>query len=109
MAGPISPAGLGRPSNPKLGALFLPKEINMARKQFTSKIGTEVKGTIAASPVTPVAKTITPVRNSAIPKLPVKKEVTREQIAEKAYYISISGQGGSEMDNWLRAERELKA
>ena len=76
----------------------------MARKQTQMKIGPEVK--TVSVPV--VSKTITPVRNSAIPKIPTKKEITYELIAERAYFISISGQGGSEMENWLRAERELK-
>jgi hypothetical protein len=34
--------------------------------------------------------------------------ITYEMIAERAYYISISGTGGSEHDNWHRAEAELK-
>ena len=52
--------------------------------------------------------TSTTVRNSPIPKVAAKKEITHEQIAERAYFIGISGQGGSEYDNWMRAERELK-
>lgn len=36
------------------------------------------------------------------------KNITTEMIAQRAYYIAMSGYGGSEMDNWLRAERELK-
>ena len=31
-----------------------------------------------------------------------------EEIALRAYYISRSGSGGSQDDNWLRAERELR-
>jgi hypothetical protein len=38
-----------------------------------------------------------------------RKQVTQEQIAKRAYEIHISGKGGSELDNWLRAERELRA
>jgi hypothetical protein len=55
----------------------------------------------------------TPVRNSAIPK-PVaataKKpvEIAPERIAKRAYEIYLSGTGGSEQDNWLRAEQELR-
>jgi hypothetical protein len=81
----------------------------MARnKQTSNKIGTEVKST---TPATPVAKVVTPVRNTAIPKVPAaqsKREITNEMIATRAYYISISGQGGSEYDNWTRAEYELR-
>ena len=78
----------------------------MARKQTSNKIGNEVKSTTPA-----VAKVVTPVRNTAIPKVPAvqsRKEVTNEMIATRAYYISISGQGGSEYDNWSRAEYELR-
>jgi hypothetical protein len=52
----------------------------------------------------------TPVRNTAVPKPPASKprEVTHEQISRRAYEIHLSGEGGSEMDNWLRAERELR-
>jgi hypothetical protein len=30
-------------------------------------------------------------------------------IAKRAYEIYLSGKGGSQMENWLRAERELKS
>jgi hypothetical protein len=36
-----------------------------------------------------------------------REPVTRERIAERAYLISQSEQGGSDEENWLRAEREL--
>lgn len=59
----------------------------------------------------------TPVRNTAIPKVAPaatpaaapKKEITREMIAVRAFEISMGGTGGSEFDNWIRAERELRA
>jgi hypothetical protein len=63
---------------------------------------------------TPAAKATvsTPVRNTAIPKAapaqPVKNQISRDQIAKRAYEIHLSGSGGSETDNWLRAERELR-
>src|SRR5262245_49249120 len=58
----------------------------------------------------------TVVRRSSLPRTNVKPAVittpssliTHEQIAERAYFISISGTGGSEQENWLRAERELR-
>jgi hypothetical protein len=34
---------------------------------------------------------------------------TAEQIAERAYYISLEQPGGGAMDHWLQAERELSA
>jgi len=60
-------------------------------------------------------KATTPVRNTPIPKVPAtpvpapKKEITHEMIARRAYEIYLSGKGGSDLDNWLQAERELKA
>jgi hypothetical protein len=72
----------------------------------------------AKKPATPApakaapAVSSTPVRNTPVPKGAVrpapKKEVTYGDIAQRAYEIWASGQGGSEMDNWLRAERELR-
>jgi hypothetical protein len=60
-----------------------------------------------------VVKTVTEARNTAIPKLkPAKKlaalELTQDQIARRAYEIYASGNGGSDTDNWFRAERELR-
>lgn len=65
------------------------------------------KTTTKRTPASPaVAKTV--VRNSPIPRpVAAKKEVTREQIALHAYYI-WTREGGSEYDNWVRAERELR-
>lgn len=58
-------------------------------------------------------RTSTPVRNTPVPRSPSpqgggRREVSHEQIARRAYEISISGSGGNELENWLRAERELK-
>jgi Protein of unknown function (DUF2934) len=48
-------------------------------------------------------------RNSPVPRpSPVKREITHEMIAKRAYEIYVSGKGGSQLDNWLRAERELR-
>jgi|HubBroStandDraft_1064217.scaffolds.fasta_scaffold172481_1 hypothetical protein len=59
-------------------------------------------------------KAQTPVRNSAIPKpsaSPSKRpvEITHELISRRAYFIHLSGKGGSESDNWYRALQELRA
>lgn len=70
----------------------------------------------AAKPlVKPIEKAVsTPVRNTPIPKVaaavaaPAPKQVTRDQIAIRAFEIFASGTGGSEADNWFRAERELR-
>jgi hypothetical protein len=55
-----------------------------------------------------VVKTTAP-RNSPVPKpASVRKEITHEMIAKRAYEIFLSGRGGDELHNWLAAERELK-
>jgi hypothetical protein len=60
----------------------------------------------------------TPVRNSPVPRNETisqarpgqgqRREVTTEQIAKRAYEIWKSGKGGSDLENWIRAERELR-
>ena len=59
----------------------------------------------------------TETRNSPVPRpsspapssKPGARQISHEQIAKRAYEIWRSGKGGSETDNWLRAERELRA
>ena len=70
----------------------------------------------------------TPVRNSPIPRSTQAstatatetatattesrrshQQITQEQIAKRAYEIWRSGKGGSAFENWIRAERELRA
>ena len=86
----------------------------MAKKPTTSS---QKKSTpVRRSPVPKKPKAgSTPVRNTAVPKgksksaAPAPKaEVTYDQIAARAYEIYQSGQGGSEQENWFRAERELR-
>jgi hypothetical protein len=36
-----------------------------------------------------------------------RPKVTHEMIEERAYLIATSGTGGSQLDHWLTAEREL--
>jgi hypothetical protein len=38
----------------------------------------------------------------------VAPEITQEMIAERAYHISESGEGGTDEENWLWAEAELR-
>jgi Protein of unknown function (DUF2934) len=63
----------------------------------------------------PASKAVvsTPVRNSAIPKpAPAARksvEITSDMIAVRAFEIHASGRGGSELDNWFAAERELRS
>ena len=67
---------------------------------------TEVRNTPIPRATTPAPAT----RNQAgtIPA-PAKKQVSKDQIAKRAYEIWRSGKGGSEFENWIRAERELRA
>ena len=80
----------------------------MARK------ATPAKKPAAAAPVKAAKPVVsTPVRHSAIPKavpaaIAAKPAVTHELIARRAFEISCGPTCGSEMDNWLRAERELR-
>lgn len=79
----------------------------MARKSTSSS--SNAKKPAARAATKKPAPVSTPVRNSAIPKVSAaRKEITREMIAVRAFEISVGGTGGSEVDNWVRAERELK-
>ena len=65
----------------------------------------------------------TKVRNTPIPKAPAAptrassgtgtisapRQISHQEIAKKAYEIWKSGRGGSQFENWIRAERELRA
>jgi len=68
----------------------------------------------AAAPVAPAPLTSSsPVRNSPVPKAAAPapragKEISYEMIARRAYEIWQSGTGGSQEENWYRAERELR-
>ena len=78
------------------------KKFSSSPKKFSSPPAKVSPGKAAVS---------SPVRNSPLPKAvsPAirKMELTHDQIARRAYEIHLSGSGGSETDNWLRAEREL--
>ena len=59
----------------------------------------------------------TAVRNTAVPPRASTSSMSssgkrpapsQDQIARKAYEIWQSGKGGSQDDNWFRAERELR-
>jgi hypothetical protein len=79
----------------------------MARQTNNSKSAKTTKP--AAKATKAPAPTSTAVRNSAIPKVQAApKAVTYDMIAVRAYEISQSPECGSELDNWCRAERELK-
>ena len=82
----------------------------MAIRKSTTK--SSVSKTPAASAPAVVS---TPVRNSAVPPRTIssapsskKSPPSYDQIARRAYEIWQSGKGGSQDDNWYRAERELR-
>jgi hypothetical protein len=76
----------------------------MAKKPFYSNSPASKNFTSKAVPAATVS------RNSPLPRPnPAKREITHEMIAKRAFEIHISGKGGSQVENWLRAERELKA
>ena len=78
------------------------KPITPAPKAAAPKVPTRAT-TPSAPPVS------SPVRNSPVPKAQgAPKAITHEMIAKRAYEISQSPQCGSEYDNWVRAERELR-
>ena len=68
----------------------------------------------ARTPAASAPASSTPVRNSAIPPRQStpsqtgRKSPTNDQIAKRAYEIWQSGKGGSQEENWFRAERELR-
>jgi hypothetical protein len=83
----------------------------MAKKPV-SPVVSKKPAVVAKAVPAKAAPVSTPVRNTAVPKAAsrpaVRKEVTYNDIARRAYEIFCSGTGGSETDNWLRAERELR-
>jgi hypothetical protein len=81
------------------------KEIVVPKKPFKAKYSNS-KST--ASRKVPAPTTVT--RNTPVPRpMPAAKPpVTHEMIAKRAYEIYRSPRSGSQVENWLRAERELK-
>ena len=89
----------------------------MAKKPTTSSSKAAAPKIPARAPTTPAAakapvpaaSVSTPVRNTPVPKpQAAPKVITHEMISKRAYEIWQSGTGGSEHDNWTRAERELR-
>ncbi len=83
----------------------------MAKKVTTSSKSVEAPKASVVSKAAAPTKVATAVRNTSIPPKPAaKKEVaiTHDLIAKRAFEIYASGKGGSESDNWHRAERELR-
>jgi Protein of unknown function (DUF2934) len=49
-----------------------------------------------------------PTTRDATSRKAAAPEITQEMIAERAYHISQSGEGGADEENWHRAEAELR-
>ena len=65
----------------------------------------------APAPAPVAARPTTVSRNSPLPKPQTgaaPRTITHEMIAKRAYEIYVSGKGGSQNENWLCAERELR-
>ena len=62
---------------------------------------------VAASQSRGISSSI-PGTRSAVSAAPQAAQVSREAIAGRAYQIWKSGKGGSELQNWVQAEKELR-
>jgi len=51
----------------------------------------------------------TTTRRTTSKKATAAPEITDEMIAERAYHIAQSGEGGTDEENWHRAEAELRS
>lgn len=83
----------------------------MAAKKTTTKASTKSPATKAdkAADTQPAATPVVETRFSNVPPTKAPRPITEDDIRTHAYFISISGQGGSEFDNWCRAENELRS
>lgn len=79
------------------------------------------KAPVAAAPVSVAAPVAPKIAAPVIARTPIaaapakgnggngKSHIPTDAIAKRAYEIWKSGKGGSDIDNWIRAENELKA
>jgi hypothetical protein len=82
----------------------------LKRRSFTMpKKPTYVNSTRSSKPAAKAAPAATPARNTPVPRASAKREITHDMVAKRAFEIHASGKGGSPLDNWFRAERELKS
>jgi hypothetical protein len=85
----------------------------MAAKGTKTEVGTEKPTTRrapskkAAEQGDKPARTEMPVTGKAAKSARVPM-LSQEMIAERAYHISHSGEGGTDEENWHRAEAELR-
>jgi hypothetical protein len=87
----------------------------MAKKatESTSASKKTVSSTAVRNSPIPKSTTASAAATSRGPSAPSSRQSTRqpthEEIARRAYEIWRSGKGGSQFENWIRAERELRA
>ena len=85
-----------------------------AKETKTEAVGTKKPTTPkatskkAAAPQKQAVVTKKPTTRKATSKKAAAPEITQEMIAERAYHISQSGEGGTDEENWHRAEAELR-
>ena len=78
-------------------------EAVVTKKPTTAKATTKK----AAAPEKETAATKKPTTPKATTKKAAAPEITQEMIAERAYHISQSEEGGTDEENWHRGEAEL--
>ena len=89
------------------------KSILAAKPAVASKAPAAQSAGVSAETTTPVRKSVIPKPVAAAANKPATAATPQtfgwHDIAVRAYHISQSDTGGSEDDNWLRAENELKS
>ena len=87
----------------------------MAKKTASSTPAAKAKKTTSTAvrnspiPKAPAAPARTSATAASTPTLNARRPITHDEIAKKAYEIWKSGRGGTAFENWVRAERELRA
>jgi hypothetical protein len=85
-----------------------------AKETKTEAVGTKKPTTPkatakkAAAPEKEAVGIKKPTTPRATSKRAAAPEITQEMIAERAYHIAQSGEGGTDEENWHRAEAELR-
>lgn len=77
----------------------------MAAKQEKPKPEKSKAVPAAKSALKPATRRATP---KATPKKTAELEITEAMIAERAFYIALTGEGSTDAENWHRAEAELR-
>jgi hypothetical protein len=73
----------------------------MATKQEKPKVE-------KSKPVPAAKSALKPATRRATAKKTTELEITEAMIAERAFYIALTGEGSTDAENWHRAEAELR-